>query len=178
LAKLEEEKAKQERRNRWKTPDAYTGYCLTYTALSLETQGFSDNITSSPAGSFAFFFTSRWWGMNMNIGIGSLVLNDYAGMMFNTENNVTALISGISTGPKVRLGPVDVFAFGGWEGNLLFSEIFENEEVAIGDFIVEFGGVLMPRNWSVGIKYSYALPLNVTDGYPLFTRQEIGLVFK
>lgn len=168
---------KENRRTQWKTPDSYTGYALTYSVLNLNTTAFNQNFSSNLAGSFSTFFTGRFWAMNMNIGLGGLIFDQQLQDFFDTSS-ITMMIWGISTGPKLGIGPIDLFAFAGYEGNVLYSELFENEELSVSDFVAEFGAVFMPRKWSVGIKYSYAMPLGAMDGYPLFSRQEIGLVFK
>ncbi|MFW5778304.1 MAG: PEGA domain-containing protein [Bacteroidota bacterium] len=175
-----EQAAKQEKkqkRKQWKTPDSYAGYAFTYSALDLSTTAFDQNFSSTLAGSFSIFLTGRFWGMNMNIGLGGLTLEQQL-QDFYDVNSIKMTTWGISTGPKIGIGPIDLFAFAGYEANVLDSELFENEELSVSDLMAEFGAVFMPRKWSVGIKYSYAMPLGVLDGYPVFTRQEIGLVFK
>ncbi len=168
---------KEQRRKQWKTPNSYAGYAFTYSALDLNTTAFDQNFSTSLAGSFSTFLTGRFWGMNMNIGLGGLTFEQQLQDFFDV-NSITMMTWGISTGPKVGIGPLDLFAFAGYEVNVLYSELFENDELSVSDLMAEFGAVFMPRKWSVGIKYSYALPLGVLDGYPVFTRQEIGLVFK
>ncbi|MCH8568365.1 MAG: PEGA domain-containing protein [Balneolales bacterium] len=179
-ARAQQERERQQRRaqaRRFYTPNSFTGYGITYSQLNLNTSAFKQNIDSNIGATFSIYGSQRYWMFGMNLGINQMALIEELQNQLDDEN-ILVMSYGMVTGPKIGLGPFDVYGGVGIEGNALFFSEFESDEHYTLDMVYELGVILMPRSWSVGLKFSMTLGLDVLDGDPVFNRTEIGIIFK
>lgn len=158
-------------------PRSFTAVGFSYTQLELETTAFAQNIQENIGGSLSLYNTNlRLWALNMHFGYSQLTLAESAGSF--EEDTIDVMSYSLVTGPKLGLGPFNVFALGGIEGNTLFFEGFDGESHTTADLVVEFGALFAPAALPFGFRYSMTMPVEQLEGDPIFTRQEIGIIFK
>lgn len=158
-------------------PRSFTAVGFSYTQLELETSSFAQNIQENIGGSLSLYNTNlRLWALNMHFGYSQLTLAESAGSF--EEDTIDVMSYSLVTGPKLGLGPFNVFALGGIEGNTLFFEGFDGESHTTADLVVEFGALFAPAALPFGFRYSMTMPVEQLEGDPIFTRQEIGIIFK
>lgn len=158
-------------------PRNFTAIGFSYTQLDLETSAFSQNIEENIGGSLSVYNTSlRLWALGMHFGYSQLTLVESASSF--EEDTIDVMSYSLVTGPKLGLGPINIFAMGGIEGNTLFYEGFEGESHTTADLVVEFGALFAPAALPFGFRYSMTMPVEQLEGDPIFTRQEIGIIFK
>jgi hypothetical protein len=158
-------------------PRSFTAVGFSYTQLELETSSFAQNIQENIGGSLSLYNTNlRLWALNMHFGYSQLTLAESADSF--EEDTIDVMSYSLVTGPKLGLGPFNVFALGGIEGNTLFFEGFDGESHTTADLVVEFGALFAPAALPFGFRYSMTMPVEQLEGDPIFTRQEIGIIFK
>lgn len=158
----------------FRAPRNFTAVGFSYTQLDLETSAFAQNIQENIGGSLSIYNTNlRLWALNMHFGYSQLTLAESF-----EEDTIDVMSYSLVTGPKLGLGPFNIFALGGIEGNTLFFEGFDGESHTTADLVVEFGALFAPAALPFGFRYSMTMPVEQLEGDPIFTRQEIGIIFK
>jgi hypothetical protein len=158
-------------------PRSFTAVGFSYSQLDLETTAFAQNIEENIGGSLSIYNTNlRLWALNMHVGYSQLTLAESADNF--EEDTIDVMSYSLVTGPKLGLGPFNIFAMGGIEGNTLFYEGFDGESHTTADLVAEFGALFAPAALPFGFRFSMTIPVEQLEGDPIFTRQEIGIIFK
>lgn len=149
---------------------------LSYTSMSLNTKSFEQNIYFSGGATAGFTSVAGYFGLNMGLAYNVFEIDEEFHPQFGSES-VTALSFFVSMGPKIRIGVFEFFVFPGFEYENVSHDSFEEESINAGDMIIEYGVIFLPRNWLLGLRFGQSQAVGITDGYPPFSRTEIGLVF-
>lgn len=157
-------------------PRNLTAIGLSYSQLDLETTAFSQNVEEIIGGSLSIYnSTTRFWALSLHVGYSQITLAEPAVIL--EEDTIDVVSYSFVMGPKIGLGPLNIFAMGGVEGNTLLFDGFEDESHTTADAIVEVGALFAPASLPFGLRFSVTIPLEMLEGDPIFTRQEIGIIF-
>jgi len=159
----------------------YSYLHLTYTTLSLDTYSFSQNFDRSLGANLGYNYSGSFWGLNLGAGYNLLTFSeDIRGEM--PSNGIEVVNFYGSIGPTLRVDVFELFAMAGVEGAYisyddLFYYNYDNDKV-VGDVMVHYGAIILPRDWRIGFRYSGNYILGLLAGEPPFLRQEFGIVFR
>lgn len=155
----------------------YSTLNLSYMEMSLNTLNFEQNIAASGGISLSSTMFISYLAVNLGISFGSLSLNDEAVSHFG-HDRVGVFSYYIGAGPKFRIWAFELFLLGGFEGAAVTFDGFESDDLTVGNAMGEFGLYFLPENWRIGLKATSSFALNIFDGYPPFSRHEVGLIFR
>ena len=180
-ARAEQPSDRDTGRNPFFTPRRFKGFTLGYTDMWLNTDAFKDNVASRWGMTIGTLRTRRFWATTGHLGFGQIHLHEFtASFIVNgpAEDHINVMLYGLKTGPKIGLGPINMYLAFGVEGSVLFHESFENESFGMMDGATEFGLLFLPGSWPIGLRYSVSVPFDTQDDFIQFTRMELGIIIK
>ena len=167
-------------RNPFHAPIRMTAWTLSYADMWIDTDTYDENADYAWGLTMGSIRTRKYWAANAHLGFGQIHLQPLTGSFIiggQAEDHINVMYYGLKVGPKLGIGPVNIFALVGVDGSILFHDAFEDSSFSMMDGATELGIVFIPSSWRFGLKYSISIPWDTQDDFLQFTRMEFGIIF-